>query len=303
MNFTDEIVYFTNVPSLVQSFMRKFDDLWTSTTEFGDYANITAPLTRSYPDLRHRSRAELPARPELPQPGDRRLRAGAPADRRDDVPHHRRAAHQRDDRAGESGRARPADHRRDGIPQPRSAVGLPTTSTRCTTPGVQVRFDGHQGINHEKAILLRGTGTTIFGSSNWTSPSSDTQREHNMFTTRPWIYDWLEAQFNRKWNNETGHSETKPFVPLPPDAPVYNLPANNGTGVPTTGVLLVVLGRAVGAQLRHLLRHDAESAAARSRPAARAEPVRAPTTATTRCRRCSPARSTTGRSSRRRWPT
>ena len=49
VNFTDEIVYFTNTPALVQSFMTKFDDLWTSTTEFIDYANITAPLTRSYP--------------------------------------------------------------------------------------------------------------------------------------------------------------------------------------------------------------------------------------------------------------
>ena len=26
--------------------------------------------------------------------------------------------------------------------------------------GVQVRLDGHQGINHEKAILLRGSGMT-----------------------------------------------------------------------------------------------------------------------------------------------
>ena len=62
---------------------------------------------------------------------------------------------------------------------PDAAVGRATTSTRCTTPASQVRFDGHQGINHEKAVLLQGTGLTIFGSSNWTSPSSDTQREHN----------------------------------------------------------------------------------------------------------------------------
>src|SRR3954470_8433205 len=29
--------------------MTKFDDLWTSTTEFANYANVTGPLTRSYP--------------------------------------------------------------------------------------------------------------------------------------------------------------------------------------------------------------------------------------------------------------
>ena len=29
--------------------MPKFDDMWTSPTEFADYANITAPLERSFP--------------------------------------------------------------------------------------------------------------------------------------------------------------------------------------------------------------------------------------------------------------
>jgi hypothetical protein len=48
VNFTDEIVMFTNNPSLVQSFMRRFDDLWVSTTEFATYAN-PIPLARSYP--------------------------------------------------------------------------------------------------------------------------------------------------------------------------------------------------------------------------------------------------------------
>ena len=99
VNYTDEIVFFTNNPSLVHSFMTKFDDLWMSTTEFADYANITAPLTRSYPIYRDRSGAELSAGRELSRPGARRLRRRAAADRRADVPHHRRAAHRRDDRA------------------------------------------------------------------------------------------------------------------------------------------------------------------------------------------------------------
>ena len=53
--------------------------------------------------------------------------------------------------------------------------------------GVQVRLEDHQGINHAKGILLYSQGMSIFGSSNWTSPSTDSQREHNMFTTQPWI--------------------------------------------------------------------------------------------------------------------
>ncbi len=51
VNYTDEIVYFTNVPSIVHSFMTKFDDLWTSTTEFADYANVTGPLTTASPSI------------------------------------------------------------------------------------------------------------------------------------------------------------------------------------------------------------------------------------------------------------
>ena len=31
VNYTDEVIFYTNTQSLVNSFMRKFDDLWTST--------------------------------------------------------------------------------------------------------------------------------------------------------------------------------------------------------------------------------------------------------------------------------
>ncbi len=50
VNYTDEVIFYTNTPSLVQSFMTKFDDLWTSTTEFTNFANVTEnPLLRKYP--------------------------------------------------------------------------------------------------------------------------------------------------------------------------------------------------------------------------------------------------------------
>ena len=63
------------------------------------------------------------------------------------------------------------------------------------------------GDMHQKSIVLHGRQLAIFGSSNWTSSSSDTQREHNYFAHRtaqnpkPWIFDWFVEQFNRKWNN------------------------------------------------------------------------------------------------------
>lgn len=236
-NYTDEVVCFTNDPSLVQSFMTKFDDLWTSTTEFTNYANVTGPLTRSYPTYS--------IDPQLNFPPDdsyrtRALNAYAAEQQQMDVFMFRITD------AQESNGVIQAMSR--GIP-----VRLVTDQGEYRNParlwdaynvdmmyhaGATVRFGAHQGINHEKAVILYGTHTAIIGSSNWTSPSSDSQREHNLFTTQSWVFDWLVNQFNRKWNNQGSPVETQPFTPLPPDVPVYNTPANGATGVATTGVSL-----------------------------------------------------------------
>src|SRR5687767_6737671 len=49
VNYIDEAVYFTNDPSIVQSFKKKYDDLWTDTVRYGNFGNITGPLSRRYP--------------------------------------------------------------------------------------------------------------------------------------------------------------------------------------------------------------------------------------------------------------
>ena len=237
VNYTDEVIFYTNTQSLVNSFMRKFDDLWTSSTEFTDFANISAPLVRNYPTY--------PIDPELNFPPDDSYRNRAVAlynkemqkidvmmFRITDVSH--------------TNAMLAAVNR--GVP-----VRLITDEEEYRNPdrlwdaynvdimyhaGVQVKLDAHQGIDHEKAVILYGQATSIIGSSNWTSPSTSSQREHNYFTTRPFVFQWLQAQFERKWNNSTGNAETKAFVPLPPGQPVYNSPANGGTAQPTTGVVL-----------------------------------------------------------------
>ncbi|MEO6235523.1 MAG: phospholipase D-like domain-containing protein, partial [Vicinamibacterales bacterium] len=237
VNYTDELVAFTNDPALVHSFMTKFDDLWTSPSEFGNFANITAPLVRSYPTY--------PIDPELNFPPEDSYRARAIAaynaeNQQIDVQMFRITDGQHPD-------AMIAAVNR-GVP-----VRLITDETEYRNPtrlwdsyhvdrmfvaGVQVKLNGHQGIDHEKAISLWSTGLSIFGSSNWTDASSDSQREHNYFTVKPWIETWLKAQFKRKWNNETGFSETKPFVPLPPNSPAYRAPAVAATDIAASGVVL-----------------------------------------------------------------
>ena len=237
VNFTDEVVFFSNEPAIVHSFMTKFDDLWTSTSEFGNYANVTAPLFRRYPSYA--------IDPELNFPPDqsyrtRALHAYAAEQQKIDVLMFRITDETHTSAMiGAIGRGLPVRLITDDSEYRNPArLWHAYNVDKMYNAGVQVRVDAHQGINHEKAVILHGSGMTIFGSSNWTSPSSDSQREHNYFTTKRWIYDWLATQFDRKWNNRTGHAETKPFVPLPPDPPVYTLPANGAAGVSVTGLSL-----------------------------------------------------------------
>jgi phospholipase D-like protein len=102
-----------------------------------------------------------------------------------------------------------------------------------------MRVRASAGEFHSKIVLLYGQGLTIFGSSNWTSASANSQQEHNYFTTKSAVLTWFESQFNRMWNNSTGNAETKAFVPLGPTAPTYKSIANGATGVATTGQQLV----------------------------------------------------------------
>ena len=62
---------------------------------------------------------------------------------------------------------------------------------RLYMAGVEIRERAHQGLNHQKSVILRSQGLTIFGSSNWTAPSADRQEEHNYFTRKGWIAAWF----------------------------------------------------------------------------------------------------------------
>ena len=237
VNFTDEVVYYSNDTAVVRSFMRKFDDLWTSTSEFANYANVSGALTRRY--------SQYSIDPELNFPPDESFRtravnayAGEP--QRIDVMMFRITDESHTDAMIQ------AAARGVGVRLITDEIEYRNPSRfwhaynvdKMYAAGVPVRLDAHHGLNHAKAVMLYGSGLSIFGSSNWTSPSADSQREHNYFTRKPWILSWLATLFDRKWNNRTGFSETKPFVPLPPDVPSYALPGNGAGGVPTSGITL-----------------------------------------------------------------
>jgi hypothetical protein len=247
IRYVDEAIYFTDDPAIVQSFMRKYDDLWTDTTNYANLANVNGPLTRNYPtyaispDLNfppnqsYQNRLLALMKQEtqkidvamfritsgvLPDEMIRRVQAGVPVRLITDQDQYRNPTYFWDS----------------------------YNVDRMYMAGVQVKWKNNtwEQDMHQKSVILYGLGFTIFGSSNWTSSSSDSQREHNYFTTKPWFVTWFIDQFERKWNNVKapvdGGGPLSPtmyldFAPLFPETPVYATPANQALGQGTSVTL------------------------------------------------------------------
>ncbi|HEX6975332.1 MAG TPA: phospholipase D-like domain-containing protein [Vicinamibacterales bacterium] len=248
-NYEDEVILFVDdveSPSVVDSFRTHFEDLWTDTTRYANYANITTPLERHY--------SIFPKDPELNFPAAESFRNRAVAAYDAETSRIDATMFRITDRAHTDAIIRAVER---GIPvrlltdkvEYRNAdrlwhswnvdrmymAGLAARAKG--QPGIDIRLDAHENVMHQKSVQLYSQGLTIFGSSNWTSPSaggsSSSQDEHNYFTTRVPFFNWFTDQFDRKWNNSNpvGAIETEPFQPLPPDKAQVVSPANQATGV------------------------------------------------------------------------
>ncbi len=110
---------------------------------------------------------------------------------------------------------------------------------RMYLAGIPIKWkdNGMDQDVHQKSVVLHGVDMAIFGSSNWTLSSSESQREHNYFTTKTWFVDWLKEQFLRKWNNtRVDGTRILPVqyvedAPGWPEKPVNVSPANVALGV------------------------------------------------------------------------
>ena len=233
-NYIDEAIYFTSDPSLINSFKTKYDDVWTNTTLFGNYANISGPLTRRYPVSPIDPELNFPPSTDSSQDFLLRTQQNLNAEtQKIDIIMYRIT------NSGYTDATIAAVKR--GVPvrlihEPDEYRNLARqwdawNVDRLFMAGVQIKMRKHLGLNHQKSVLLYSRGMTIFGSSNWTGPSSNFQLEHNYFTTKAWFFQWFVDQFERKWTSTT---ENQPFVPLPPDQPTYVAPANGATAQPTT---------------------------------------------------------------------
>jgi phosphatidylserine/phosphatidylglycerophosphate/cardiolipin synthase-like enzyme len=234
--YVDEAIYLTTDPLVVQTFMKKYDDIWTNTTHYANLANILGPLTRNYPVY---SGNQLD--PELNFPPDEDYQDRLIAQMRNET--------QQIDVAMfriTSGKVPDEMIRRvqAGVPvrlvtdrrQYRNTTYFwhSYNVDRMYMAGIPVKWkdSGTDQDMHQKSVVLHGVGMGIFGSSNWTASSSDTQREHNYFTTKIWFVDWLKAQFLRKWDNTRadGTAVTPAqyihYTPGWPETPVNVAPAN-----------------------------------------------------------------------------
>jgi len=236
-NYVAETVFVTDDPAVVNSFRTKFDDSWTDTSSFANYANVGA-LARTYPTY--------PIDPSMnfPPSQDYATRAvgryNAEKLKLDAIMF--RITDQRHTNAIINAHNRGIPVRliveNDEYRDP-NYLWDAWNVDRLYAAGVPMRWRGHAGENHEKLVLLYGQSMTIFGSSNWTTASANSQQEHNYFTTKLPIFNWFAAQFDRMWNNDnaSGIQETAPFAPLPPDAPKPKLPASGATVATATAQL------------------------------------------------------------------
>jgi phosphatidylserine/phosphatidylglycerophosphate/cardiolipin synthase-like enzyme len=236
VDFLDEVIYFSDDPAIVNSFKTKYDDHWTATTGFTPYANIVDPRVRVHATFPIDSQMNFPPGSSSVDFANRSVaRYNAETVKIDSIMFRITDKRHTDAIIAAMQRGIPfrlitdEDEYRDPS-RPWNAYNI----ERLYINGAQVKIEDHLGHLHQKSTLLYGQQMTIFGSSNWTSPSANAQLEHNIFTKKPWFFEYFRAQFERKWNNETGNVETRPFVPLPPDAPVYQLPMNGAQNQATS---------------------------------------------------------------------
>jgi PKD repeat protein len=240
VNYTDEAIYFTDDPSVVNSFKTLFDNSWTDTVNYGDYANVVPPLTRTYgppttidPELDF---LPVPSSQWQNNYGTRSMAAMSAEKVKLDVDMFRITNPQiMDSLIATYNRNIPIRLMVDTDEYRNPArVWHSYNVDRAFMAGIPIKTTLHQGLNHEKALMLYGQGMTIFGSSNWTTPSFNIQAEHNYFTKKAWFFTWFVNQFVRKWNSV---SEYTAFVPLGPGNPTNKTPANTATNQPTSVTL------------------------------------------------------------------
>jgi len=241
VNYSDEAIYFSDDPAVVNSFKSKYDDWWTDAVSYRDYNPnpMVPPPTRSWgPAITLNPELNFPPSTIAAHNYGARVISAINAEKvKLDIDMFRIT------NAPEADAVIKAFNR--GV-----AVRILVDTQEYKNPnrvwdrynvdrlfmaGIPIKTTLHQGQNHEKAVLFYGQPGTrprmaVFGSSNWSQQSANSQQEHNYFSnTKPWFFNWFLNQFQRRWNSP---SEYTPFVPIGPGAPVLKKPTNAAVAQP-----------------------------------------------------------------------
>jgi phosphatidylserine/phosphatidylglycerophosphate/cardiolipin synthase-like enzyme/regulation of enolase protein 1 (concanavalin A-like superfamily) len=249
-NYEDEVIYFSK--RLVTSFMRKYDDEWTNTRSYGNYANISGPLQRLYPTYAIDPRLNF-----VPTEGyqDRLvpLIDSEPPSGLIDVDMYRVTQSEPVDaliRAASRGvRQRlylePNEYNNPDRPDNKTQIDRLVDAAERYPGTIEIRMRAHAGLNHQKTVWLHSQRIVVFGTSNWSRASDTRQLESNIFTApdpgdslNDFLFTELERSFERKFYNEApdGSIESTAFrtpsLPRPTNEDLCNDPSATNYGGP-----------------------------------------------------------------------
>ncbi|MCU1385943.1 MAG: hypothetical protein JWL71_4640 [Acidobacteria bacterium] len=234
-DYEDEVIYFSE--QLAPSFMTMFDNIWTNTKEYANYANVPPTLIRNF--------ATAPIDPRLNFPPTNSyqnrlvpLIDKEPAHGWIDVDIYRITLARPVDaliRAASRGvRIRmylePREYTNTARPGNKVQMDRLVAAAQQYPGTIEIRNRQHLGLNHQKTTWFHTQHVVVFGTSNWSDASDDNQLEANIFTDKvpgdplnDFLFDELFKVFDRKWNNTSpvGSIETVAWrtPTLPPPSP------------------------------------------------------------------------------------
>jgi hypothetical protein len=264
-NYFDETIFFTNDVAdlaLTNSFRRRFDDLWTDTSRYQNFANLTGTPTRRYALFNIDPSMNFPPR-QLSNGSIENFQTRAFArfnaeNQGIDAIVYRITDSLLPNALIDAVTNRHVRVRVISEPQQYRDVGKRWHAAhmdRLYMAGVQIKHRHYDGVNyaglmHQGSVVLHGLGEVIFGSSNWTSASANRQDEHNYFYrpgTGPqklWFFQFFADQFEDKFTRDTlgNYEDFKPLSPDPffatqPPQAFYVSPGNGASGVSTSPTL------------------------------------------------------------------
>ena len=244
-DYEDEVIFFSD--PLVPSFMTMYDNIWTNTKEYANYANVPPTLVRNYPTAPIDPRLCFPPKDSYQ---DRLvpLIDKEPGNGWIDVDIYRITMARPVDaliRAAARGvRIRmylePNEYSNTARPGNKTQMDRLVAAAQQYPGTIEIRMRKHLGLNHQKTTWFHSQHVVVFGTSNWSDASDDNQLEANIFTDKvpgdplnDFLFNELLKVFERKWysSNPVGAIETvawrTPTLPPPSEPTTCGDPFGN----------------------------------------------------------------------------